>query len=922
MASDGLNPFAPEGRLPSRYKSVRKTISSDSQSAASTPPPAPSMPQAIPENAQSNGVQRSRSRYHRPAPVSQSAQTSMPNRTRAERPRREPIPELPHQAIPQAPTTECKPLTIGHAQKDPPSSSRGEDSGNSSSKTPKRPTTFSSNQEHGRTRHEMAGLTEGESIMAKEQARYDKIKAQQRADWEAKHKAAEVERMRLQREQDERDRIAHEAEEEEQRRRDYIANEQRRVRDEAEAKRRADREDAERGKKLRRLKKEDISRSRPADIRRPTREGYDTISPLETPNTITSPTLSSHAVPKLGGLFKRRHHDSRSPPKSLENIRPRTSHASPPKLPGLLDSVKKGSAPEMPMIRPGGKGIVPLTDAPVSASNHGERRVRIQCGKKFIDLPFTPTTSALQLIRSTATVMSECPDPRTSVMYEDFTKCGVQRPLRMYEPVRNVVNSWDSDTQHSLLIVPSDAGLNNELYKDFAPKERPETQSWWLYYSPRAGKWDKRWVTLREDGQIIMAKNEAGKDANNICHLTDFETYTPTQNWKKRVVRPPKKYCYCVKSQQKSSMFEELTNFIHYFCSNDKQVAGSFFSTIQSWRSWYIYNVMGEGKASKGEQKEVKSGPLKDRSDEPQVARTGNRDSYYALGTFNTLGLDFESFAKETPAERRNPKRRSCSFSGDYNTPLATLGMFPGMPSAQEHSRSQNTRQPSVSQKGKNHPPVAYKDVHDSDQSNHRTKPSWNSQQSGEAAFNPNSLLGHTYEYRQQALQTSDNGNTSGLNRSASQRVNPTMHRRNSIDGGSIRHGPKPKPLVDLTPQYREPPQHFRKGKGFKPEHVPDGGLVDAIPDNIESPIQLPGANEWKARPTTSSGMQRNPTVSGGGHHRSRSVKGRRDNVAEREATFTGLMAKSGPGWGHGDKGRGFPSNTANGPLIDLCDEK
>ncbi|QDS68838.1 hypothetical protein FKW77_007102 [Venturia effusa] len=920
MASDRLNPLPSDARLPSRYKSVRKAVSSESHSAASTPPPPPPVPlipQAVSENRQNNGVQRSRSRYHRSASVSQSAQPPLPNRTRADRPQHEPVPvpELPIQAIPQVNSTARKPSNTANAQKPLTSSSRGDGSGGSSSRTPKRPTTSSRNQEHGRRGDGLTGLTEGESIMAKEQARYDRIKAQQRADREAKQKAAEFERMKLQRERDERDRLIREAEEEEKRRRDEIVNAQRRANEEAEAKRRADREDAERRKKLRRLKKEDISVPRPADIRAPFREDCGTSPALDIPNTTTSSALTPHAVPKLGDLFKRRHHDSPSPPKSSEHMRPRTSHASPPKFPGLSNSVKKSPATEMPMIKPGGKGIVPLTDAPVSASNHGERRVKIQCGKKSIDLPFSPTTSALQLIRSTATVMSECPDPRTAVMYEDFTKCGVQRPLRMYEPVRNVINSWDTDTQHSLLIVPSDAGLNNELYKDFAPKDRPETQSWWLYYSPKANKWDKRWVTLREDGQMIMAKNEAGKDANNICHLTDFETYTPTQDWKKRVVRPPKKYCYCVKSQQKSSMFEELTNFIHYFCSNDKQVADSFFSTLQSWRSWYIYNVMGEGQASKGEQKEVKSGVLKDKSNEPQVARSGSRDSYYALGTFNTLGLDFESFAKEPPAVRPNPRRRSYSFSGD-DRPLATLGLLPGMPSAQEHSRFQYARLPSLTHKGKSRPPVAYKGVHDSGQSNHLPKSSWHSQQSGEATFNPNGLLGQAYEERQQALQASDNTNTSGLNRSTSQRSNRTMHRRNSVDGGSIRHGYKPKPLVDLTPQYREPPQHFRKGKGFKPENVPEGGLVDAIPDNIEVPIQLPGANEWKTRPTTSSGMQRSVTVSGG-QSRSKSVKAKRDMTSEREAMFTGLMAKSGAGWGHGDKGRGFPSNTANGPLID-----
>jgi hypothetical protein len=920
MASDVLNPTPSEGRL-SRYKSVRKAQSSESQNLASTPPPVPPIPPTIPENGEGNQVKRSLSRYHRSASVSQSTQPALPSRTRSERPRREPVPELPKQVIPREQTFERKRSNTVGVQQHPPPSSRGNGSGNSSSRAPKRPTTSSRNQEYGRPRVETARLTEAQQIQASEQARYDRIKAQQRAEREAKHKAAEYERLAREKEQEEKDRVIREVEEAEQRKLNEIAREERRVKEEAEAKRKAEREDAERRKKLRRLKKEDISRPRPADIRAPTREEYNTAPSLGTPDDTTTPTSIPISAKKLGGFFKRRHHESPSPPKSAPGVRPTTSHASPPKMKELKLGGKRSAAPEIPMIKPGGKGIVPLTDAPVSASNHGDRRVRVECGKTTITLPFTPTTSALHLIRSAATVMSEPINPRASVMYEIFSKAGVQRPLRMYEHVRDVVNSWDIDTQHSLLIVPSEIGQDNELFHAFAPKERPEMQSWWLYYSPKPNKWDKRWVTMREDGQVSMAKNEAGKDSINICHLSDFEMYTPTLEHKKKVIRPPKKYCYSVKSQQKSSMFEELTNFIHFFCSNDKQAADSFFSAIQNWRSWYLVNVMGEGQASKGEQKavvETKTGPVKDKSDEPQAARNPNRDSYYALGTFNTLDLDFTSFAKEP--ERMHLRRKSHSFSEDR--PLATLGLT--LPSAQEHSRNQQTRQPSVRQREKNHPPVAYRGMHDSGQSTHRQKPSWNSQNSGEGTFNRNGLLGNQYEERQQNLAP-ENG---GLNRSTSQRSSRTMHRRNSIDGGSIRggHGIKPKPLIDLTPTYKEPPQHFRKGKGFKPDHIPQGGLVDAIPDNIEVPYALPSQNEWRARPSTSSanqsGMQRQATVSGG-HHRTKSLKAhgvKRDDSEEREAfTGSGLLAKGGSGWGHGDKGHGVLSgNQAKGPMIDL----
>ncbi|KAG9650656.1 hypothetical protein KCU69_g17042, partial [Aureobasidium melanogenum] len=111
-----------------------------------------------------------------------------------------------------------------------------------------------------------------------------------------------------------------------------------------------------------------------------------------------------------------------------------------------------------PVIRPGGRGIVPMTDAPLSALNgaqEGSRSVRIECNGKPFNLPVGPTTSAADLIASAANCLTEPIDLKTDVLLEKFTsKVDVTRPLRRYEYVFDVMNSWDEDGVNSLQIVP------------------------------------------------------------------------------------------------------------------------------------------------------------------------------------------------------------------------------------------------------------------------------------------------------------------------------------------------------------------------------------------------------------------------------------------------------------------------------------
>jgi hypothetical protein len=225
-------------------------------------------------------------------------------------------------------------------------------------------------------------------------------------------------------------------------------------------------------------------------------------------------------------------------------------------------------------------------------------------------------------------------------------------------------------------------------------------------------------------------------------------------------------------------------------------------------------------------------------------------------------------------------------------------------------------------------------------------------EQQEEEPFAPSGLLGRVYTSRQAAVQEREqkqNGpftegpslisgmdrmaalnNDSGLNRRSS--VRSTHHKRNSSDlqrTASKRVPGMPEPLIDLTPQYRPPPQHANKGKGYNPGAAA-GPLVESA-TSIEEAIKVPPSTDWRARPTTSA--RAHGTYGTGGHERTRSLKGRGEPLAaytqnnhtgapedDRDAfTGGGLLSQAGYSQGFAPVGRGvMDGSKAKGPMIDL----
>ena len=554
---------------------------------------------------------------------------------------------------------------------------------------------------------------------------------------------------------------------------------------------------------------------------------------------------------KMGEVARSRKHD---PPPTLNNTIDRAiPRPSPTKeMFGFLKRRRGDDAPRpaslptsdksmngngngiVPTINKHGSGAGPGVDAPVSAVNAGERQVLFEYNKSSIYLPVTPNTTPTELIRSASTRLNEPINPKTSILLEDFGKVGVQRPLRKYEHIRDVMNSWDDDRQNRLVLVASATDGNDEdLEVESVPSGAPAETCCQLHYSHKPGKWEKKWITLRSDGQILMAKKDNGTETINVCRLSECDIYTPQSRQLSKIIKPPKKICFAIKSQRKSNMFMSLDNFVHFFATNDKKIAGTWYKAVQAWRSWYLVNVMGAGK--KEQKRDL---PTRTVGGLPRVRQiTGSRDSRYQLGSTEPL-LEFDFSSSPAPPNTELTVKRSASSSSRRHIPVTD-------------ARTKLSGPPS-SFPGKVFPDKEPFLIQDSMFDN---------------AFAPAGLLGRSYTVRQKIPRDRDGKQDGPFTEGPSllnDIDNAPPHPRLRLDkndaqravsrAGSntadLRRTPstkKPKPLIDLTPKYQEPPQHARRGKAFVPDLTEGGALVNAA-TSPELAIQVPPASDWRVR--------------------------------------------------------------------------
>ncbi|KAI9827688.1 MAG: hypothetical protein M1819_006888 [Sarea resinae] len=881
----------------SRYRSVRKAAAqktTPSLSSPSSPPPLPRVNEA-PTSPPNEAIARSRSRYRKTRPTAPPANGQVPLPTTPEqgqplsqvssrRDLRQPYPPPAQEpdaqiSIPRRRTTSAPRVPThraSHEKFQRPHTSRQYDSAS----FPVLP--------GERVGTEDVALMEAKNILQNEARRQKKLRD------DARRLAAE----KAERKEEELETVRREAEAEEAQRQREIEKE----RQECEASERLLNAEKERKRELKKqraeAKRAEHAQKKAEHAERKRRDEFESQNKQEAlANPPLSPLRSSPQRGRLGFLSRLKT-DDMGASEPIEHFESRSPEQDRTQVPSKIET-------------PTG-GVVPRIDAPVSAVNAGERRVSINCNGTSILLPITPETTPTDLIYSAANVSSQYINPKTSVLLESFDQLGLQRPIRKYEHIRDIMNSWDSDTQNCLILAPSATnGADRDLEAVTVPQQQPGETSAYLHYSQRPGKWDKRWITLRSDGQVVVAKKENGKDATNICHLSDFDIYAPTPHQLSKKLRSPKKLCFAVKSQQKSSMFLSTANFVHFFATGDKALAAAWYKAVQEWRSWYLVNVMGEGSMAKTNAG-ITSAQRPDSRGGQHVAES---NTPYQIGTFKPL-LDLdEIFSHGVGDEPSGGASSRDDAPRSYDTKA-----FPGRKASVRDREGRNAALPGRNLfTATNDPSTSATNV-----KHHTHNPSLiqgvSPQEMTDATFAPTGLLGRTYSQRQKTLheremaQASNSGPFTlgpnllngeletpppssaaaaaaaagggalrmrpstdeagdspssflgmgglGLGRttstshqtSSSKSHSPGPHQNLHHTPSSSRYHqsqnqnqnhaphslqPKPKPLVDLTPEYRAPPQHARKGqgRGFSPHEVipPGAPLIEAATSSFET---------------------------------------------------------------------------------------
>ncbi|KAJ5980959.1 hypothetical protein N7481_008257 [Penicillium waksmanii] len=538
-------------------------------------------------------------------------------------------------------------------------------------------------------------------------------------------------------------------------------------------------------------------------------------------------------------------------------------------------------------------GIVPGTDAPVSAVNAGERQVLVQYSDVSNHLVVTPSTRVNDLLQTAVRELSRDIDPEKFICIESFHQVGLERSLRRYERVRDIMNSWAHDADNRLVIVP--------------PLEHGSSGPTGIPSSPR--------------------RKTRRNDLSAICPTLTSTAPVPVQ-WPKRS-SPPKKICFAIKSQQKSSMFLSTEKFVHFFSSNDRATADKWFRVVQRWRSWYLVNQLGaaeqtESEATlpkrsltqKGSQRHRKAAndvpvPLLDLTDPEPTRPTGNSIDRPRPST----SKDIVS-RKKTVREHASPPP---SFPQTLSLDTGAAGQ------ADDGPLVQGVRPDEVEA----------------------------------ATFSPTGLLGRSYTQRKQALNEREEREKranqelfaaqSFLTENHTYSPSDTIHQqsgRTTTMTGTAPPGlsrnksvsqkqQQQKPLIDLTPVFQEPPQHTRKGRGVK---VGAGTqLIDAAtgPELAVGTVNIPPATAWR-RPTNElptqsryrsntarsvrHGTEPKPSNSGSAHASPASPSNPfvsntlLANSASRQASSTHTKPYTGHGVATGDR-------NATRPMLDMSPE-
>jgi hypothetical protein len=113
-----------------------------------------------------------------------------------------------------------------------------------------------------------------------------------------------------------------------------------------------------------------------------------------------------------------------------------------------------------------------------------------------------------------------------------------------------------------------------------------------LYHCQEIGEWSEELITFLDTGKVFSSRRKNVRTSTQnrrlLCDLSNFDICHVTSGYMFQCLQPPKKYCFALKSLQNHDLILKTRNYIHFFTTDDQNLADNFQQYVQDWRTNYL----------------------------------------------------------------------------------------------------------------------------------------------------------------------------------------------------------------------------------------------------------------------------------------------------------------------------------------------
>ncbi|KAH7103303.1 hypothetical protein BKA62DRAFT_57120 [Auriculariales sp. MPI-PUGE-AT-0066] len=218
----------------------------------------------------------------------------------------------------------------------------------------------------------------------------------------------------------------------------------------------------------------------------------------------------------------------------------------------------------------------PVPAMPTLKGEHSKPCVIHSAGSyKSVSVEVKPSMRAREVVAQVQGQLSSGAGAHGWMLWEVCNDLNLERPIREYEIPLEASARWSSEGN---TFVIRQTRLASYLAQSAVPGSSPGHSSW-VEFEVKKGKWNKRWLELRENN-LWVSKRDNGKDAAFLCSLSNFDVYTNV-----RPQHKPPKYGFTLRSTDDLSMFENPADSLHCFCALDAREGERWIERIMVARS-------------------------------------------------------------------------------------------------------------------------------------------------------------------------------------------------------------------------------------------------------------------------------------------------------------------------------------------------